>query len=101
MYNFSSLIVEADSSYLTATEMMLFMPEAEKQVSLTQLTVPIPALERSQCRNEEHVHISLITSSPEKALLVFSNFSLHYSSINRSFLQHRSQCSPFNSSCHT
>lgn len=49
MSNFSSLIVEADSSYLTTAEMMLFMPEAEKQVSLTQHSVLTPAFERALC----------------------------------------------------
>lgn len=49
MYNFSSLIMEAASSYLTTTEMVLFVPEAETQVSLTQHTVLIPAFEGTLC----------------------------------------------------
>lgn len=59
MYNFISLVMEDDSSYLTAIEMVLFMPEVEKHVSLTQHTVLIPAFERALCVEMKSMFISL------------------------------------------
>lgn len=51
--------MKADSSYLTTTEMVLFMPEVEKQVSLTQHSVLIPDFERALCAEMKNSCTSL------------------------------------------